>query len=148
MSRQVTFAAPDDSAIISIPKSNRSKQNWHSLHDRRRFLQATLGEARRLRGMLARGRDNGEDLTYEDLCECIGIEKYLSPEVLRIANVRKRAHIDAIVVAQTNRDPDSTHTEVLAQVSKSSSFWARARANELALKYSCSLLEENDTEAS
>ena len=89
-----------------------------------------MREVRRLRGIMAGGRDNDDIIfTQEDFCECIGVEKYLKPELLRVSLHRKQAHINAILISQ-NRCNDE---EVLSQVSQVSSRWARARASQLAL---------------
>ena len=132
MTKKVTFASTISSTNL-VP-SYTSKRNWYSMNERSQFLLASLREARRLRMILA--RINEENLAQEDLYEHVGIEKYLSPTLLRMIDTHKQAHIETILASQNRLlGVDSNSEEILRQASESISRWAKARARELALRY-------------
>lgn len=60
------------------------------------IIREVLVEAHRLRGSLARGED--------DYLACLGIEKYLSREVLSEMTSRKQAHTNTILASQSVHD--------------------------------------------
>lgn len=62
MPPRVTFASSIESTITKPPESEDPKKNWYTVQDKRRFLQAALGDAHRLRGML----ESGQSLAEED----------------------------------------------------------------------------------
>ena len=120
MPAKVTFASSTQSIGVQ-----ELQTRWHNEQDKRRSVSSMLAEARRLRGLMARGK---EHLGREDYLECVGIEKYLSQEVLSEITSRNQEHINTILASQYFHD----HS-MLAQVSEKSSNWSTVRARTLAL---------------
>ena len=105
---------------------NDHDEMWYTQEDYDRFQQAASAQAQRILDLrLSRAR-----LADDDFYECLGIEKFLSPELMRELSTRKRAHFDAVLSSQRfwNRD-------VLAYIAESGSDLARKRAREFAMVY-------------
>ena len=74
-----------------------------------------------------------ENITHDDLHNCIGIETLISGDALRRhANEVKHAHADLILERQHDLGIDG---EEIRTVSEKSSSWSRDRAQKMALSY-------------
>ena len=99
---------------------------YYTQDDFDRFSREALAEARRLRKVLQE-LPMGASLGYEDFCECMGIEKYLSRDLLRVSIERRRLHARAVLASQNSR--------MLSSVSERTSCWGRQRAHDVAKMY-------------
>ena len=127
------------SQMTMIPKEDdQKKSKWFSKQEQRRFRQAVLNDTRRIRDLLQ--NTPPQEITQDELFECVGIENFLSRDLAQQVLRKKRAHVDAILLVQrghhlgTNKkDEEVSHT------SKISSQWACERARRIAAGYATSL---------
>lgn len=125
LKREVSFAATTE-AISEIPTAGQELK-WYTQEEYRSFQQTAEAQVQRLRNLMSSGVRLKLD---NDFCECIGIEKFLSPDLLQESSTRKRAHFDAVLPSQR-----FWNIGMLAYIAESSSEWARTRAHELAIMY-------------
>jgi hypothetical protein len=77
---------------------NDMESKWYTQEEQRHFNQAFRSDIRMLRDML---RDAAPVMICEDiLCECVGIENYLTPCIARHVVLKKQAHSEAVLSAQ------------------------------------------------
>jgi hypothetical protein len=131
-----TFAPPrvgfsKFSQLVIIPYDDMESK-WYTREDQRHFYQARRSDIRKLRDML---RDGIPALGCEDiLCECLGIENYLTPCIARRVVLKKQAHSEAILSAQMMHQGNN-RIDKLSETSMKSSQWAREKAAKVAAVY-------------
>jgi hypothetical protein len=104
---------------------------WYTREEVRHFRQAILSEVRTLRDLLGDDATPTALLSEETLCDCLGIENFLSKCTAHLVVHMRRAHCKAILSAQRNHQGEDM-VEALARTSWESSRWARKRAARLA----------------
>ena len=77
-----------------------------------------------------------EAITPEQLCECVGIEVFVTQGLAKDAFEKKRTHIDAVLSEQRLQEEKGVcDIEKLSKVSEKGSRWTRSRAQKLASLY-------------
>jgi hypothetical protein len=102
--------------------------------DYRRFSNLRNHDITKYSYLIAHKVQSGERLTKEDLCLCIGLEAFLSPDVpKRIKKITKarKAHAKLVVLAQEQ----GCGPDVISRLSRKSSRSALARAQSVAMSY-------------
>ena len=124
------------SQLNVIPKDDGSSK-WLSQMEKDHIKQRLLLDVERMRTFL---HDTPPDrIAKDELYECIGIEHFISDEHLEQRFERYRAHVNAVLLAQ------SAHIgacEKISRASERSSQWARESAEKLAKVYATQLKDE------
>mmetsp|Transcript_41999 Transcript_41999/g.75665 ORF Transcript_41999/g.75665 Transcript_41999/m.75665 type:complete len:210 (-) Transcript_41999:51-680(-) len=129
--RAVTFDSVCD--VVIVPEDKMASKSY-SRQDIRRFNQTMVRDILRMSREI--NSTPGKSIPHDRLCECIGLERFLSQAVLKRAGAEKRAHIDAVLEEQSSQVRDNIcDEEKLSQKSRASSRWARGRAEQLAAGY-------------
>ena len=123
--RAVSFSRNQE--VIHIPNDAREERSY-SREDHRRFGQEMILDARRMARIFSTTPD--ENITHDDLRNCVGIEILLSDDLRRHAINMKNAHAD-LILEQQHRGIN----EELRIVSERSSSWSRDRAQKMASSY-------------
>jgi len=130
--RMVTFSPVSTAAVI--PRDSTTKVHY-SLQDIEAFKQETAMNVRALRHILA--STPAAEVGNEVLLHCIGVENFLSQDVMGAAMAAKSAHIRSVLEEHQGQVQRGTGSvERLALVSMQSSLRARIRAEMVALGYS------------
>ena len=121
--RAVSFS--QEAEMISIP-IDRAEVKFYSTEDNHRFQQELMRDTRRM----ARRIENtpSEELSHDDIHNCIGIEAFISPRLLRRTVENRNTHHNLILERQ-GIDED------LRSISERSSRWSRDRAHKTATTY-------------
>lgn len=132
--RAVTFS--QFSELVFIPKDDKMECNKsYSTQERRRFRQELIREVQKLSREL--NDTPTESITPEQLVRCVGIEVFVSKGLVRYVTEKKRAHVDAVLLEQSiQRKQCVCDIEMLSEVSRMRSQWARDRAGTLGTGYS------------
>lgn len=127
--RAVSFKPVIDIAIIPQDFTKSFSQEDFDAFKRERSVAVHV-----LRRKLA--STPAKELGNAFLLHCIGLERFLSPDVMMATMTAREDHIDAILDEQRAQVLTGTNdAERLASVSMRSSRWARNRAEQIALGY-------------
>jgi hypothetical protein len=119
------------SQLFMIPYDD-TESKWYTQEEMSRFKESRLSDIHTLRDLL---RDATPALISEEtLCECVGMENFLSSFTAHLVIQKRRAHSEAILSMQRNYQGDHK-IEMLAKTSQKSSRWARKRAANMALGF-------------
>ena len=152
-----TASAPAPSLIVDFPSMKRSRIAKKSVriapishvrtyqpaeHERgsKSYTEADYQRFRDLRNhdiikyshLVAHKVQSGERLTKEDLCLCIGLEAFLSPDVpkhIKKMTKARKSHVKLVVLAQEQ----GCGPDVISRLSRKSSRSALARAQNVAM---------------
>jgi hypothetical protein len=123
------------SQLVIIPYDD-AESKWYTQEEMRRFKESRLTDIRTLRDLL---QDATPALISEEtLCECVGMENFISSSTAHLVLQKRRAHSEAILSMQRIYKGDHT-IEMLAKASQKSSQWARKRAANMALGFARSV---------
>ena len=126
--RRVTF---HDTVCMTIIPQDKTPSKSYTPDDITGFKMRAALDVRRLREEFAAGPTDLAD--QEIILHSIGLERFLSPILQRLAVAAKRAHCDAILHEQSNQEQEGVRDESrLSRLSEVSSSWSRARAIRLA----------------
>ena len=113
-------------------------RNRFTRNDIRRFERQARADARIMAHIIA---GPSQDVTEEDLCNCIGIEKILSHHTERRIVLHRKKHVQGILSSQ-----HTLTAEGLARFSQDSSFTSTEIAQTLAKTYKAGQYDDS-TEA-
>ena len=114
--RAVSFS-PRSEAVV-IPEVGKRPNGWYTKEDTNRFKRNLLTESRRMSRLVA---STPLGMISQDTSdELVGIESFLSLDMLMIIQTRKRQHVQGIVSMQS-----VCSKEDLLFLSKESSSWSR-----------------------
>ena len=113
--RAVRFS-PWSEAVV-IPEVGKRPNGWYTKEDTNRFKRNLLTESRRMSRLIA-STPLGM-ISQDALDELVGIESFLSLDMLMIIQTRKRQHVQGIVSMQS-----VCSKEELSCLSKESSSWS------------------------
>ena len=128
----VTFS--QYSGMVLIPKvETRSSKLWYSSRDYHQFQRALIDDARRLSREL--GGTNRAPQHHFLFHECLGIEVYLSQDLVRMVQEARHSHVHAVLQEQRLQYEHGIHDiEKLSSVSRKS-VWSQERAHDRAIGY-------------
>lgn len=114
------------------------KSRWYLYAEKKRFESEAARDARRTEEALlsaasdaaAAGPSGDILLSEETLCQCVGIEKLMTPHRARRTREHKRSHAQVLISLQ-----DMCSAEQLCRISQESSRSRRKTAQELAIMY-------------
>ena len=130
--RAVTFAP--FGKLSFIPKDD-AKSKWYTSHEKRSSRDQMVQDIRRMHKKI--NATPSKVITKEQLHQCIGIELYLTPELMKHVIQEKKSHVKAVLSEQRNQEHQGIQDpEKIRCVSRKSSQWARSRARKLAVGYS------------
>lgn len=135
-SNRVRFANRIDTQIVDRPSADELLDRWYSPNDKHQFRKALQRTARKLANILASKADEDEEMSVDELVECVGMEAFLSKGLARHMHEKRKKHSYSVLgeyCCQQQlgvRDDDR-----LAKVSKLSSKWSRTRAHDVAVGY-------------
>jgi len=131
--RAVTFSEFSEMRII--PRENETGSKWISSQEKQRNRREMIGSIMRMSRDIIRNTAPGA-ATPEQLFECIGIEKFLTPDFARNLREKRRAHVDAVISEQRRQVQEGvSDIEALKEVSKASSRSNRYRSCKLAMGF-------------
>jgi hypothetical protein len=133
--RGVTFS--EYSELVLIPRSDEHAltATWYSSQDRNHFRQVLISEARRVSKEI-KALSPGEVLSHEQLCECLGVEVFITMGAARKADQARRSHISSVLSEQCRqKQVGECDLERLSRVSKRGSESSTIRASKLAAGY-------------
>ena len=141
--RAVSFSTYSQAILLPPPEDEDDMESRHyTQEDIRRFQQVLISDVERLRDEL--GSMSPEDINADQMYDCVGLEKFLSPELHRRTVAAMHAHVEAVLEEQGLQLEEQMmggsivvmdRGEVLAAKSRLSSAWSRGRAEELAAGY-------------
>jgi len=117
------------SQLVFIPYDD-AKSKWYTKEEQRLFNRTRLHDALRLinfKNLPPTSARMCEDI----LCECVGLEKFLSPHIARRVVQKKRAHTEAVLSAQEIHQGTNMINK-LFETSNKSSQWSREKADKVA----------------
>ena len=122
------------SQMVLIPEEKSSAKLCYSSEDIRQFRQQMLLDVQQLRRDLDTIRTN--DISPDQVRKCIGLERFLSQDILARTLEASQAHTAAVLEEQHNQEQSNVYSaEKLSQVSMKSSNWSRQRAERIATGY-------------
>lgn len=133
--KSVQFSNEQEIFSIDYTKSEM-KHRWTSASDIRRYQETLIRDVIDVRAVLA--VKSPRLMTFEDLCECVGIDMYLSSAVAREAKQRKIDLLDAVLREQQRQKREGfiiDGEEGIRRVSEGQSDWAVTRAHTMAKDY-------------
>ena len=129
--RAVTFSPFCE--LSFIPKDD-AKSKWYSSHEKRNSRDQMIQDTRQVHKKI--NAAPSKVITKEQLHQCIGIELYVTPGLMKHVIHEKKSHVKAVLLEQRNQEhQDIQDPEKLRCVSRKSSQWARSRARKLAVGY-------------
>eukprot|EP00581_Thalassiosira_minuscula_P017996 CAMPEP_0183730968 /NCGR_PEP_ID=MMETSP0737-20130205/33984_1 /TAXON_ID=385413 /ORGANISM="Thalassiosira miniscula, Strain CCMP1093" /LENGTH=169 /DNA_ID=CAMNT_0025963575 /DNA_START=80 /DNA_END=589 /DNA_ORIENTATION=+ len=135
-SRHVSVRFAEMSTLVQTERATQDelKSRWHSKDD---YAIMKLKFRADVQEMIMKLSTTPMDLVGdEDLYKCIGLERFLSRDILEQTQERKLRHVFCICIAQTRQRMLSIHNEEdLAALSEESSEWTVSRARNLAQLY-------------
>ncbi len=102
------------------------KATWYTHGDNESFRREVTNDVQQLRHTLANVSSNG--VTADDVYRCIGIESFLSQDLMRRTMANKRNHMDSVLAELRSHRGGIDHHRI-RQVSENSSMWSRERAH-------------------
>ena len=130
--RKVAFS--QYSQLAFVPK-DEAQSKWYSPQEKRKVREAVIQDTRRM--MKEMNTTPHQDITAEQLCNCIGIEVFITQDLAMHVEKEKRNHIQAVLAEQSIQRQQGVYApEKLSDASKNTSRWSRNRARKLAVGYS------------
>lgn len=137
-SRGVTFS--EYSELFYIPRCDddgrMKSRTWYSAKDRHCFRRTLINDVRRVTKEI--GNLTFEvSMSHEQLCDCLGIESFISgTSVARNVELARRVHIAAVLSEQHCQKQNGTcDMERLSGISLRQSEWSAKRARMLAMGF-------------
>ncbi len=139
--RRVVFS--EYSELVIVPRSDEHtlSTTWYSAQDRYHFRQTLIHEARGVSREI-KALPLGDVLSHEQLCDCLGIELFITMGAARKADQARRSHIAAVLSEQCRQKQEGVcDLERLSRVSKRGSELSTVRASKLAAGYAAILMD-------
>ncbi len=125
--RSVRFADANSTLVIDRPVNFDAKNSWNTSEDYRAFRRALRVDVKNTLKMVAEKPQ--DQVTNDDLIQCVGIETYLSQSLLKRAVKRREEHIHSILAEQQRQEElNICDSDLLSCVSEMSSKWSVSRA--------------------
>lgn len=131
--KQVRFSETSELIVYRPPNESDlgSHYGWYSDSDLASFKQYTAGSILNMRSSISQKSTDGIDAS-----NFMGIDKFLSTEVARKHQERKRECVAAVLAEQQRqRMIGARSCTMLAMISKMHSLWAREQAHSFAVFY-------------
>jgi|EP00970_Alexandrium_tamarense_P005109 hypothetical protein len=131
--KQVRFSETSELIVYRPPNESDlgSHYGWYSDSDLASFKQYTAGSIHNMRSSISQKSTDGIDAS-----NFMGIDKFLSTEVARKHQERKRECVAAVLAEQQRqRMIGARSCTMLAMISKMHSLWAREQAHSFAVFY-------------
>ena len=123
-----------DSVIAPSPTMDESESSWYKNSDYARFAREASEDVGRLRNALTTMSAAGTASRADQISDCMGLERHLSPNLGREVTTRKEAHVQVVLASQ------GFCTDILLNsISEMSSSWACKRARDMAEIYHISM---------
>ena len=121
--------------LVKTDDRTDTDSQWYTPQERKHFRLELLRDARKMSKYL---EDPQAAVSPEQLCECIGIEHWLSgPELARRIEETRRAHVSAVLLEQRRQERTGVHdVHRLASVSMRKTSRSKDRAWRLGVGYS------------
>lgn len=130
----VRFSTCTQSTFIGRPSEEEMNNRWYSAAENASFIRTLAKDARSTRMKLANAATS--NITRIDLFEFIGVENFLSQDLMKRIIAQKENHKRTIMAEQARQYAlRKGKNECIAYVSSRSSEWSRNRAQELAAGY-------------
>jgi hypothetical protein len=121
---------------LTVIPNDGMKSKWISRWEKRQMERRVVIDASRMRDLF---RNLPPDMvTQDDLYECVGIEPFLSEDLGRQRLERRRAHVEAVLLAQRAHQ-GACKVKKISQASERSSRLGRESAENLAKLYATQL---------
>mmetsp|Transcript_31115 Transcript_31115/g.53176 ORF Transcript_31115/g.53176 Transcript_31115/m.53176 type:complete len:180 (+) Transcript_31115:131-670(+) len=130
----VSFAETSNVVLIEYPSQEELRRRWYSMQERAFLKREVLRDACKMSRKLT--TTPMEDISLEDLFQCIGLEGLLTPELMLAVRKGKRYHSRSILLAQHLQcQRNITDAEELSLISQQNSESTRTRSQEIAARY-------------
>eukprot|EP00970_Alexandrium_tamarense_P013252 scaffold3295_cov269-Alexandrium_tamarense.AAC.3 len=121
--RRVRFSSTSQLKFFDHSQEDQSEK-WYAQKEKQTFKQTLLADTSRMATTLStRGF-----VTVDELHHTVGLEGFLSRDVLRRSALKRQNHKESILSLQEACNTE----EALCKVSEKSSLWARERAHKIA----------------
>ena len=121
-------------AIAPSPMNDESETRWYTDSDYARFMREASEDVGRLRNAFTTRSAAASASQANQISDCMGLERHLSPNLGREVTARKEAHIQVVLASQRFCTAAS-----LNSISETSSSWACKRARDIAKIYHISV---------
>lgn len=131
--KSVTFSSLTDEEIPIPTNHSHQAELYYTSGDEQDFTREFEYGIAKCREMIRDKAMRGEELTDDELVECLGLESTLSASILRHVNQMKRAHLSAVLKEQSRQKFLGLHDAFqVAFVSDITSRAARVRSRKIA----------------
>ena len=132
--RSVCFSDTSRMTIIERASPEELKRRWYTKKDREAF---GLQHKKDIRATLRKLANTPmQSISQDDLFACVGIELYLSYDILTKTPERRYNHVWSILGAQhRQRRLHINNVDELSRISSQSSEWATSRSQSIAAMY-------------
>ena len=133
--KSVSFSECSSLYLLTKDHEDDTDSVWYTPQERKHFRLALLRDARKMSKYLQNAQ---AEMSPEQLCECIGIEHWLStPDVPRRMAETRRSHASDVLLEQQRQERFGVYdVERLASVSMRKTSQSKERASRLAVGYS------------
>mmetsp|Transcript_1174 Transcript_1174/g.2427 ORF Transcript_1174/g.2427 Transcript_1174/m.2427 type:complete len:192 (-) Transcript_1174:72-647(-) len=123
----IQFAVANSILVIDRPDDFDAKLSWNTSRDYRAFRRTLRAYLKSTSKMVAKKPQ--DQVTNDDLIQCVGIETYLSESLLKRTVKRREKHIHSVLAEQQRQEELNMHdSDLLGCVSEMSSKWSVNRA--------------------
>ncbi len=135
-SLRVRFSDRVDVQIVDRPSANELLNRWYGPDDKHKFRKVLQRNVRKLAAIIGSKGDKDEDMSADELIDCVGLEAFLSQSLARHMQEKRKKHSYSVLAEYCyQQELGVRDDDRLAKVSETSSKWARKRANNVAVGY-------------